>query len=158
MDQIQGASPTLSIMATTPDIPVYIKASNTQLVMEYREGPHEVVMDNKKSGNCTYQQWLVTYSGIRGYVYIENVDANSVLTAGDNQRDPVYLKEKESGSDKHQLWILSAPDMGTNPNFVLMNAKSGMVMDVRGASTSPNAVVQIYERHNHENQQFSFET
>ena len=139
-------------------VPVYIKDKNSGLVLEYRDdSTYEVVIEQKKDGDRK-QQWILTNSGVIGYVYILNKkDKRKVITASDKAQTPLYLTSKSSSLDKSQLWILRAPDNGTNPYFVLMSANTGLVMDVVDGITDPGTHVQVYKNHSGPMQQFSFE-
>ena len=81
---------------------------------------------------------------------------NNVITAGDAKQDPLIVSPKRKDLDLNQLWILREPGSGTNSHFVLMSAKTGLVMDVKGANKAAGTRVQVYTRSNHDNQQFAF--
>ena len=141
-------------MSTTPA--VYIKDKNSGKVFQYKpDATYEVVIENEQSGLAT-QQWLLTESGVAGYIYVESKYDGNVITAGDDAGDPLIVSPKKSGLPTDQLWILRAPDSGTNPNFVMMSAKTGLVMDIKSGSKDAGSRVQVYTRTNNANQQFSF--
>ena len=147
-----------SAAMTTPHCPqaVYIKDRNSGKFFQYKpETTYEVVIENKQSGLAT-QQWLLTESGVPGYIYVESKYDGNVITAGDNAKDPLIVSPKKSGLPTDQLWILRAPGSGTNPNFVMMSAKTGLVMDIKGGSKDAGTPVIVYSRTNNANQQFSF--
>ena len=79
---------------------------------------------------------------------------SKVITAGDEKTDPLIVATKKDGLDLNQLWILRAPDSDTNHYFVLVSAKTGLAMDVRGPSKDPGTHVQLWSRTNRFNQQF----
>ena len=142
---------------TSPSPPqaVYIQDRNSGLVLEYQpDTTYEVVIEKKKSSKC--QLWFLADSGVAGYVYIQSMYDNNVITAGDAKQDPLIVSPKRKDLDRNQLWILREPSSGTNPHFVLMSAKTGLVMDVKGANKAAGTRVQIYTRSNNDNQQFAF--
>lgn len=134
---------------------VYIKDKNSGLVLDYKpDTTYEVVIENKTSS--TTQKWLLADSGVAGYLYIQNMYDNNVITAGDVAADHLIVRPKKEGLDLGQLWILRAPNNETNPHFVLMSAKTGLVMDVAGFGIAPGTKVIVYSRNNTDNQQFAF--
>ena len=134
---------------------VYIQDKNSGLVFEYQpDTTYEVVIEKKTSSKC--QQWGLADSGVAGYVYVQSMYDNKVITAGDAKQDPLIVSPKKTDLDLTQLWILREPNNGTNPHFVLMSAKTGLVMDVKGANKAAGTQVQIYTRSNNDNQQFAF--
>lgn len=133
---------------------VYIKDRNSGLVFQYKPDTNaEVVIEKQVTGNAS-QLWLVIDSGVAGYIYIQSKLDGNVITGG-QFGDPLIVTPQSSGLDKSQLWILQGMS-GTNPNFVIMNANSGYVIDVKGLGKDPGTRVQSYERNNQSNQQFSF--
>ena len=140
---------------TTPQA-VYIKDRNSGMVLEYKpDTAYEVVIEPQSSGKKS-QQWFVTDSGVAGYIYIQSMLDNKVISAGEKAQDPLYLATKNKGVDTSQLWILRAPNDGTNAYSVIMSVKTGYVMDVPGASKSEGTRVNASSRNNGHNQQFSF--
>ena len=125
--------------------------------MQYKPNTtYEVELEQKSSSDT--QEWFVTDSGVAGYVYIQSKHDNKVITAGDDSGDHLILNPKKSSLDLNQVWILRDPndDGSSNHYFIIQSAKTGYVMNVRGASKNPDAVVQIYKRTNDNNEQFAF--
>ena len=89
-------------------------------------------------------------------MYIQSIHDDHVISAGDKEKDSLIVVSRKLSPDLNQLWILRAPDDDTNAHFVLMSAKTGFVMDVKAASTSPGTYLQISTRHNKNNHQFYF--
>jgi hypothetical protein len=139
-----------------PPQKVFIQDKNSQLVLEYKpDAVYEVVIEEQSTTSASNQHWIFADSGVAGYVYIQSVLDNKVIIAGDAQGDPLTVAPKKDGLDLNQLWIQREPNNGTNPHFVLMSAKTGYVMDVRGGSKTAGTRVQIYSRNNNSNQQFA---
>ena len=138
---------------------MYIQDRNSQLVFEYintANPQYEVVIEKPTSGKPT-QQWLVTDSGVAGYVYIQSVYDGNVISVGDDKHDTLTVYPKKEGVNLNQLWILRPPDMDqNNQNFVLMSAKTGYVMDVKSGNKTPGTPIQLYDRNNKYHQQFRF--
>ena len=88
-------------------------------------------------------------------MYIQSVVDNNVITAGDAKQDPFIVAPKRDSLDLNQSWIQYEPDNGTNAHFVFMSAKTGNVMDVKGADKAPGTQVQIFSHSNSSNQQFA---
>ena len=146
-------------MTTTSLQAVYIQDRNSGLVLEYQpDVTYEVVTEKQKSPSIDTQQWFVTDSGVAGYVYIQSKHDNNVITAGDDSNDHLIVSPKKDGLDLTQVWILRDPNESgsSNPHFVLVSAKTGYAMNVKGASKDPGAIVQIYKRTNNDNEQFAF--
>ncbi len=142
------------------DLPIYIQSRHSGLVMEFQsESSYGLVINTKQVGNVS-QQWVLTSSGVMGYFYIQSMGQNdSVVTASSNKGDPAFLSSRvTSHLDKKQLWTLREPDSLTNPHFVLMSVATGMVLDVKGRHKDAGTRILIYERHNRENQQWSFQS
>ena len=130
---------------------VFIQDRNSGLVLEYRPNvTYEVVIEHQSTAST--QKWIFANSGVTGYVYIQSVVDNNVIAAGDAIQDPLIVVPKRDGLDLSQVWIQREPDSGTNAHFVLMSAKTGYVMDVKGANKTPGTRVQIYSRNNNSNQ------
>ena len=141
---------------TSPISPqkVFIQDRNSGLVLEYKpDATYEVVIAQQST--LSSQRWILADSGVTGYMYIQSVVDNNVITAGDAKQDPLIVAPKRDGLDLNQLWIQHEPGSGTNAHFVLMSAKTGNVMDVKGADKTPGTQVQIFSHSNSSNQQFA---
>ena len=109
-------TPQASVMTTPQAEPVYIRDRNPQLVLEYKPDiPNQVTIENRES--VPTQQWLVLDSGVAGYVHIQSIHNNNVITAGDALQDSLVVAPKRDGLDLNQLWILHEPDDKTNVHF-----------------------------------------
>ena len=81
---------------------VYIQDKNSGLVLEYQpDTVYEVVIEKKKSSKC--QLWFLADSGIAGYMYIQSMHDNNVITAGDAKQDPLIVSPKRKDLDLNQL-------------------------------------------------------
>ena len=120
---------------------VYIQDRNSGpgLVLEYNPQSTYEVTIQRRTGSSN-QKWLLTSAGVAGYVFIQNMCNDYYVTAGNN-RD---LAPKRGALDLSQVWILCAPDHGTNRHFVIMSAKMGMVMDIFRKSQNPFASFYSY--------------
>ena len=142
-------------MSQTPPPEVYIQDKNSGLVLEYNpNGMYEVTIEERSEARA--QKWRLTDTGVAGYIFIQSALNNYCVTAGSFIEDPLYLAPKRGALDLNQVWILREPDSGTNPNFVIMSAKTGYVMDVYGKSDTPGTQIIIYSRSNRDWQQYSF--
>ncbi len=143
-------------MATTADRPVFIQHRDSGLYLEYQpNSAFDVVVNPKKDGNL-FQKWELTSSGVEGYLYITNMGESLVVSAPSKEKDPLFMSTKTSDLNKSQLWILREPNSGTNAYFVLMNATTGMVMKTINSKKDPGTVIQIIDRDNDKDQQWSF--
>ena len=151
---------TVPQLEATPQA-VYIKDRHSGLVLQYKPThDYEVVIENYNSANV-YQQWYVIQSNFSEYYYIANSTDwyMKVIAAGDNSGTPLYLEPMHSGLDRKQLWIFRQPaDAVTTPNayFMVINAKTGLAMNVMGADTAPGTYVQVYTPDSGHNEQFYF--
>ena len=138
-----------------PSQEVYIQDRNSGLSLQYNpQATYEVTIERRTTSSR--QKWLLTDAGVAGYVYIQSAYNNRYVTAGTNREDPLYLSDKKGDLDLTQVWILREPDSGTNRNFILMSARTGMVMDVFKKNQNPGTRIIIYNRSNGNWQQFSF--
>ena len=143
--------------------PVYIKDRNSGKVLQYKpNNDYQVVIEPYSSSN-TNQQWYTLDSGVAGYFYIANGTQTGsssfwtrYITASNDIQTPIYLEPLSAGLNLNQLWILRDPDAGTNQYFIIMNAKTGYVMNVRDKSTASGTPIQVYSRTNNYNEQFTF--
>ena len=151
---------TIPQLEATPQA-VYIKDRNSGLVLQYKPNhDYEVVIENYNSTNV-YQQWYAIQSNFSEYYYIANSTDRymKVIAAGDNSGTPLYLEPIQSGLHRKQLWVFRQPaNAVTTPNahFMLMNAKTGLAMNVKGADTAPGTYVQVYTPDSGHNEQFYF--
>ena len=142
-------------MATPQE--VFIQDKNSGKVLQYfPNADYEVQIESQSDSASTNQKWLVTESGVAGYVYIESKVDGNVISVGDEKHDHLIVYPKKPGANLNQLWIFREPTDGTNRRFVIASAKTGYVMDVTDASTSSGTGIQVYDRTNKDNQQFSF--
>ena len=144
-------------MTSTSLQAVRIQDRNSGLFLEYKPyATYEVVLEPMSPTDT--QEWFVTGSGVAGYVYIQSKHDNKVITAGDDSKDHLIVSPKKDSLDLNQVWILRDPndDGSSNHYFIIQSAKTGYVMNVRGASKDPDTVVQIYNRTNAKNEQFAF--
>ena len=151
------ATATPSAMATTsdePPVPIFIVGAQSGLFMEFQPGSTNPVVINNRDGSDN-QKWVVTYSGVAGYIYIQNVGQGEFLTVGSNEGDKAYLSPKTPNLDPNQLWIFREPG-GTNPNFVITSVASGYALNVYYRSTTPDSFIHGYRRTNDSSQQWSF--
>ena len=112
---------------------------------------------NPYDGNNDNQKWLLTHSGVVGYIYIQNVGQGEVLTCSSVESDKVYVSPKKPSLDNNQLWILRDPDStGNNPCFVITNVITGYALSVAQGGTAAGTVLQSDGRTNAEGQQWSF--
>ena len=136
-------------------IPLHIQDRNSLLFLEYKpNSTYEVVIEERSTSNT--QKWLVIPSGFVDYFYIQSVHNNYVISAGMSSENPLFCAPKKSGLERTQLWILRAPDQGTNSHYTVMNARTGLVMDVWDKQNKPGTRVQVYTRSNGHHQQFKF--
>ena len=145
-------------MTTTSLQPVRIQDRNSGLFFQYIPNAANEAVELERKASTDTQEWFVTDSGVAGYVYIQSKHDNNVITAGDDSRDPLTVDPKKDSLDLNQVWILRDPndDGSSNHYFIIQSAKTGYVMNVRGANKNPDAVVQIYKRTNSNNEQFAF--
>ena len=80
------------------------------------------------------------------------------MTCSDTAATPLFLECRPyaAGLNFNQLWIFRQPDTTSNQYNVIMNAKTGYVIDVAYISTKPGSFVWVYERNNQDNEQFQF--
>lgn len=143
-------------MATAPR-KVYIQDRNSGKVLQYKPDSAYQVEIESEVGGLSAQLWTLTDSGVAGYIYITSIQDNNVMSAGSSSGDPLYCTPKKDNFDLSQLWILRPPNTSDdNRYFVIMNAATGLVMDVKGKDKSADTFVQVHSRNNGSNQQFFF--
>ena len=109
--------------------------------MEFQPGSTLPVVINNPGGS-DYQKWVVTYSGVAGYIYIQNVGQGEFLTVGSNKGDKAYLSPKNPNLDPNELWIFRETESGTNP-YVVMSVASGYALNVDHGQTTPGTLIII---------------
>ena len=127
---------------------MYIQDRNSGLVLQYKpNSAYEVVIENYNSANI-YQQWYVIQcDSFPEYYYIANSTATDpftkVIAASDNSATPLFLEPMYSGLPLNQLWMFRPPinSNPSNPYYNVMNAKTGLAWNVKGASTDPGTYV-----------------
>ena len=142
---------------------VHITDRNSGLVLEYKPlSAYEVETELYDSANI-YQQWyVIPCDGFPEYYYIANSTVTDslkkVIAAEDNSATPLYMEPMFSGLPLNQLWMFRPPIDSTlsNPFFNVMNAKTGLVMNVFSASTEPGTRVQVWGQNPGFNEQFYF--
>ena len=135
--------------------PVHIEVRNSGLFLEYKpNSTYEVVIERESSKN--QQKWRVIPSGFVDYFYIQSVHNDYVISAGMSAENPLFCSPMKSGLERTQLWILRAPDEGSNPHYAVMSARTGLVMDIWKKDDKPGTRVQIFSRSNGHHQQFKF--
>ena len=126
---------------------VFIQDRNSGLVWSsYKpDGTYEIVIAQQLT-SASSQRWILADSVLLDICsYIQSVVDNNIITAGDAKRqDPLIVAPKRDGLDLNQMWIQCEPGSETNAHFVSMSAKTGNVMDVKGADKSPGTRVQIF--------------
>ena len=74
---------------TTPQ-EVYIQDRNSGKVLQYMpDATYEVVIESQSG--ATSQKWLLTDSGVAGYIYIESKVDGNVITTGGDAKDPLVV-------------------------------------------------------------------
>ena len=139
---------------------VHIQDKNSRLVLQYMpNSAYQVQLQNYNSANV-YQQWYVIQSSFSEYYYIANSTDQymKVIAANSSEKTPLFLQPMNSGYlDRAQLWIFLQPGNAVttaNPCFMIMNAYSGLVWNVRDYGKTPGTVVQVYPPNPGVNEQF----
>ena len=120
---------------------------------------YQVQTQNYNSTNV-YQQWYVIQSNFSQYYYIANSTDRymKVIPSNGSSKTPLFLQPMHSGYlDRYQLWIFLQPGNAVttaNPCFMIMNAITGLVWNVRDYDKSPGTVVQVYPPNPGLNEQF----
>ena len=103
--------------------------------------------------HCTYQRFMLRFTGMANCYYIYDTNSNKVLEAeSSNITNGTNVRLNQYTGAADQIWYLE--NIGNGYYYICSYLNTKYVFDINNSSTSNGANLQLFEKRGYNNQQF----